>query len=120
MSQPLLQDKVAIVTGAGSGIGRACALRLALEGAKVLLSSPLPSRSRLALALALVLPLLEVKSSLLLSYLLISSSLSSYLLCDLPRAISSPSLSPLPPSPPLSLSPASPLLLSPLQTPPPL
>jgi len=32
-----LQGKVAIVTGAGSGIGRACALALAHHGAKVTL-----------------------------------------------------------------------------------
>ena len=32
-----LQGKIAIITGAGSGIGRACALALAREGAKVAL-----------------------------------------------------------------------------------
>jgi glucose 1-dehydrogenase len=34
----LLSNKVAIVTGAGQGIGRACAIRIAAEGAKVIVS----------------------------------------------------------------------------------
>lgn len=34
----ILQDKVAIVTGAGSGIGRSVALAYAREGAKVIVS----------------------------------------------------------------------------------
>jgi NAD(P)-dependent dehydrogenase (short-subunit alcohol dehydrogenase family) len=34
---PRLKDKIAIVAGAGSGIGRACALALAREGARVVL-----------------------------------------------------------------------------------
>lgn len=33
-----LSDKVAIITGAGSGIGRACALRFASEGARVVIA----------------------------------------------------------------------------------
>ncbi len=32
-----LKNKIAIITGAGSGIGRACAIALAREGAKVAL-----------------------------------------------------------------------------------
>ena len=34
---PVLQDKVAIITGAGRGLGKAFALRFAAEGAKLLL-----------------------------------------------------------------------------------
>jgi 3(or 17)beta-hydroxysteroid dehydrogenase len=34
----LLQNKVALVTGAAQGIGRACAERLAVEGARVVVS----------------------------------------------------------------------------------
>ncbi|MBI1886447.1 MAG: glucose 1-dehydrogenase [Chloroflexi bacterium] len=46
-----LRGKVAIVTGAGSGIGRAIALRLAEEGAKVVAADIDPSRAEETAAL---------------------------------------------------------------------
>ena len=36
---PVLQDKVAIITGASRGMGKAFALRFAEEGAKLLLTT---------------------------------------------------------------------------------
>ena len=40
-----LAGKVAIITGAGSGIGRASAIRFAAEGAKVILGDMAASQS---------------------------------------------------------------------------
>lgn len=41
-----LKDKVAIVTGGGSGIGKAAALAFAREGAKVMVGDMLPQRAK--------------------------------------------------------------------------
>ncbi|MEL7155069.1 MAG: SDR family NAD(P)-dependent oxidoreductase [Actinomycetota bacterium] len=43
-----LHDKVAVITGASNGIGRACAERFAAEGAKVVLADLLPDEGRAA------------------------------------------------------------------------
>jgi 3-oxoacyl-[acyl-carrier protein] reductase len=43
-----LRGKVAIVTGAGSGIGRATALRFAAEGAKLVVNDVDPEAQRVA------------------------------------------------------------------------
>ncbi len=40
-----LKDKVALITGAGQGIGRACALRFAQEGARVVIAEIQESRA---------------------------------------------------------------------------
>ncbi|GAG81176.1 unnamed protein product, partial [marine sediment metagenome] len=42
---PVLRDKVAIITGASRGIGRAFALRFAEEGARLLLTTTNPERA---------------------------------------------------------------------------
>jgi 3-oxoacyl-[acyl-carrier protein] reductase len=45
--RPKLQNKVALVTGAGRGIGRAISLKLASEGARLVLNDldPAPAQS---------------------------------------------------------------------------
>jgi 3-oxoacyl-[acyl-carrier protein] reductase len=50
MTQPLFENQTALVTGAGHGIGRALALSLAREGARVLLAEIDPARGEEALA----------------------------------------------------------------------
>jgi 3-oxoacyl-[acyl-carrier protein] reductase len=47
---PLLKDKVAIVTGAGRGLGKAFALRFAAEGARLLLPDISPERAEVVAA----------------------------------------------------------------------
>lgn len=49
MASPRLRDKVAIVTGSSSGIGRAICLQYAREGAKIVCADLSPS-ARLAVA----------------------------------------------------------------------
>lgn len=46
MDKTLLTNKVAVATGAGSGIGRACAITLAQKGASVLVSDINPEAAR--------------------------------------------------------------------------
>jgi 3-oxoacyl-[acyl-carrier protein] reductase len=43
---PVLQDKVAVITGASRGLGKAFALRFADEGAKLLLTTTSPERAQ--------------------------------------------------------------------------
>jgi 3-oxoacyl-[acyl-carrier protein] reductase len=43
MTRPLLTDRVAVITGAGRGIGRACALTFVREGARVVINDVDPA-----------------------------------------------------------------------------
>jgi 3-hydroxybutyrate dehydrogenase len=51
MSSPVLNDKIAIVTGAASGLGKAVAERLARDGARVVIADLSPSGAEVAAAL---------------------------------------------------------------------
>jgi NAD(P)-dependent dehydrogenase (short-subunit alcohol dehydrogenase family) len=50
MAERRLEGKVAVVTGFGSGIGRACALRFAREGARVVGAEINPETASAAIA----------------------------------------------------------------------
>ena len=47
----VLQGKVALVTGGGSGIGRATSLRLSREGAKIMIADYVPEGAQKTVAM---------------------------------------------------------------------